>query len=233
METNTVQTLIDSVKDLTGLTNLQTAKAIRALNFGVDDYSRQTILASGKWRQDSTNHGNISRITATLASGATKLSLPTELIAIRQVEIQVDGKYQIVDPTDIHDHAATPLDTQYSASGKPKYYDYDSNHLYFYPPSDEARTVRVTYSRAHPRFAADNLTQNTGVLQIDEEYVVLYAADYVAIGSSDTARVPIAEKLERKRKELHQTFANLDQDTPKRLVSNQRAAFTRNSFRRI
>lgn len=231
MQTNTVQTLIDSVKDLTGLTNLSTAKAIRALNFGVDDYSRLTILASGKWRQDSTNHGNVSRITTTLSSGATKLSLPAELIAIRQVEVLQEGKYLIVEPTDVHEHPDYPLSSKYSESGLPKYYDYDSSHLYFYPTSDEARTVRVTYSRAHPRFDTGNLSQDTGVLQIDEEYVVLYAADYCAVGASDSARVAIAQKLADKKRDVMNTFSNLDQDTPRRLKPSTAGPFT-NSFKR-
>ena len=230
MEINTVQTLIDSVKDLTGQDNIATAKVIRALNFGVDDWSTQTILASGKWRRDSTNHGNVSRITATLPAGQTKLSLPTDLIAIRQVEVLVGGTYIVVEPTDVHD-SSEPLDTTYQGSGVPEKYDYDSNHLFFYPVSDSSRTVRISYSRAHPRFSASNLTQDTGVLAIDEEYVVLYAADFVAIGISDTARVAIAQKLAEKRKSMHQTFALIDQDTTRKVRPHTDGVFSNNSFR--
>lgn len=228
---NTVQTLIDSVKDLTGQTNLSNAKAIRALNFAVDDWSLQTILASGKWRRDSTNHGNVSRITATLPANQTKLSLPTDMIAIRQVEILVEGTYQILHPTDIKD-ASEPLDAIHQGAGLPERYDYDSNHLYFYPVSDSARTVRITYSRNHPRFSADNLTQDTGVLSIDEEYVVLYAADFIGIGVSDTARAAVAQKLAGKRADMRQSFAGFDQDTPRRMRPKADGAFSSNSFRR-
>lgn len=232
MQTNTVQTLIDSIKDLTGQSNLSTEKAIRALNYGVDDYTRQRILASGKWSPDSSNHGDIARMTTTLSAGSSKLSLPTELIAIRQIEILVESKYYIVEPTDIHDHSDEPLDTKYGTTGLPKVYDVHSNHAYFYPTTDASRTVRVTYRRAHPRFSADNLTQDVGVMQIDDEYVVLYAADYVAIGVSDSARPAIAEKLAIKKKEIKDTFGSLDQDTSRAVRTKAKTPFSSNSFNR-
>ena len=45
---NTVQTLIDYVKDLSGQTNLANAKAIRALNFGADHLSVIKLMAGVK-----------------------------------------------------------------------------------------------------------------------------------------------------------------------------------------
>ena len=233
MQENTVQTLIDYVKDLTGLTNASNAKIIRALNFGVDDYTRQRVLSTKRWTIDSTNHGNINRITATITSSDNKISLPIELLGIRQVEVtDNNGYYQTVEPTDIQEHGGEVLSTTYRTNGMPKYYDVQSNHAYLYPASDTSRTIRITYTRNHPRFTVDNLTQDVGVLPIDDEYVALYAADKLMIGANNPIRAQIRNDLEMKKREMKQTFANLDQDTHKRLVSKQGGAFIRNSFRR-
>ena len=155
METNTLQTLIDYVKDISGQTNASNAKIIRALNFAVDKYSRIAITSSGKWRFDSANHGNIPRITTTIGSGNDKVSLPAELIAIERVEVLEDGQYEIVNPIDIRDRNDKSLSAIYETSGLPKFYDYDSGYLYLYPVSDATRTLRVTYSRSRPHHAGD------------------------------------------------------------------------------
>ena len=47
MQTNTVQTLLDYVKDLSGQTNVATAKVIRALNFGTDNLTYLKLLTTG------------------------------------------------------------------------------------------------------------------------------------------------------------------------------------------
>lgn len=232
MNENTLQTLYEAVKDLTGQSSLSQAKFIRAINFGVDDYTRQRLLASPRFTPDSGLYGNISRVTTTLGVDEAKISLPTELITIRQVEILNGDTYQVVEPTDIQDHSDYPLDTKYPGTGLPVMYDIESNHMYFYPKSDEARTVRMTYQRAHPRFTVADLTGNTGVLSIDEEYLVLYASDYVMIGSSDTARVAVAQKLADKRKDIRTMFGNLDQDRAKKVRVAQSNAFRFNSFKR-
>lgn len=217
METNTVQTLIDSIKDLSGQTNLDNDKAIRALNFGADDYSRLAVFSSGKWKQDSPNSTGLPRITTTISGSNAKVSLPTELLAIEKVEIQVDGKYQPVDPVDIRDDKSISLETKHDTAGTPLKYDYDSGYLYIYPVSDVSRTLRVTYSRAHPRFTADNLTQATGVVPIDDEYIVLYATKYVMTGTNDPSITGIKNDLAVLKNDIKNAFSKRDMDTKRRL----------------
>ena len=230
MQGNTVQTLIDYVKDISGLSGVSNAKVIRALNFGVDKYSRIAVTSSGKWRFDSSNHGDISRITSTITSTDDKVSLPTELITIERVEVTDDsGKYQIVKPVDIRDNKDKALDTIYESDGVPKYYDYDSRHLYLYPNSDTSRTLRVTGSRAHPRFTVGNLTQDVGVIPIDEEFVAFYAADRLMIGSSDSARSAVRQELMVMEADIRDLFSKRDQDTPRRLKGSIPSVFTKRS----
>lgn len=225
MQSNTVQTLIDYIKDITGLTNVSDAKVIRALNFGVDHYSYLRITSSNTWRWDSRNQTDLPTVTATLTT-AGKLSLENEVIAIERVEILLNGKYQRLDPTDLKDNS-TPLSTYYGDASTPKIYDYDTRHLYFYPVPDTSYTVRVIYSRAHPRFTTTNLTQSVGVEPIHEEYIALYAADKLMIGSNDPIRAQIRQDLVEKEAEIKDLAAKQDRDTTVRLKGKVPSVFMR------
>ena len=229
MENNTVQTLIDYVKDLSGQDNASDAKIVRALNFGVDHYTYLAVTSSGKWKFDSSLNTDLPRITTSVDSSTSKVSLPTDLIAIDKVEVTENGKYQVVQPIDRRDNQDESLDTVYDTNALPVRYDYDSAHLYLYPISDTSRTLRVSYSRAHPRFSVDNLTVSVGTIPIHEEYVALYAADRIMLGMSDTARSAVRQELMVKEAEVRDLFSKRDQDTQRRLKANIPSAFMRRS----
>lgn len=212
MNTNTVQTLKDYVIDLTGLTNLSDAKFIRALNFTTDDYSRIQIFSGGKWKRDSSNHGNLSRATATVSGD--KSSLNSEMIAIEAIDIYHDGKYHRVIPIDQKD-SGEPLDAVYSTAGVPKYYDYDNHYIRWYPNLSGSKTARISYKRAHPRFTTSNLSgQSIGIVPIDEEFLAVGTATRLTIGSSDTAHVALRDMYTGMKNEIKDSLPKQDQDTP-------------------
>lgn len=225
MVTNTVQTLIDYVKDLSGQTNATTAKIIRALNFGVDSLSTLSLIASGRNKNDSRNHGDIPRVTTSVTAGTTKVSLETETSTIQQMDILVDGKYVRVEPIDRRDNERVPLDNTYS-TGRPKFYDVEAGHAYLYPVPDTTYTIRLTYGRPHPRFTADNLTQETGVMPLHEEYLALFAANRLMIGTNDPSSTQVRNELERVRMDVVDLFKIQDQDKPRRLKPKLTAAFS-------
>ena len=224
MQTNTVQTLIDSVKDLSGQTNLSDAKAIRALNFGVDDYSRIQLTSSGKYAWDSRNQGDVQRVTVTTADAT--LDIENELITVKQMEILINGKYQTLTPTDQkNDHYIANK----NGSGTPDSYDLDGQIIRPLPVPDTAYTYRLTFGRAHPRFTTDNLTQSTGVIPIDEEYVVLYAVKYVMTGTNDPSITGIKSDLFEKKQEIKDLASKRDQATTRRLKASIPTAFMQRS----
>lgn len=229
MQTNTVQTLVDYIKDLTGQTNLSDAKAIRAINFAVDNYTYIALTSGGKWKWDSSNQTDVPRVTTTIGASDEKVSLETELLAIQQVEILENGKYKPLDPIDIRDRQDASLSTVYSGTGEPQYYDYDSGNLYIYPQSDTSRTLRVTYSRAHPRFTTSDLSSSIGVVPIHEEYIALYAADRVMIGTNDPSRTQIRNEMVAKEAEIRDMFSKRDQDTQRRLKASIPSTFMQRS----
>lgn len=228
---NTVQTLIDYVKDLSGQTNASTAKIIRALNFGVDHLSVIKLMAGSKTNPDSSNHTNVTRATVTTSDTVLSQAGGTleegELMSLRRIELVVDGVYTPLETIDTRSSEYEYLSNQ---TGSPEYFDIDGGQIRLFPRPNATFTYQLTYGRVHPRFSSDNLTQGTGLLPNEEEYVALYAADRIMIGMSDSARAAVRNELPIKQREIEKMLALKDQSTSKRLRPNANT-FTRNTFR--
>lgn len=225
MITNTLADTIQYVKDLTGQTNASDAKIVRALNYAVDHYTYLALTSSGKWKWDSTNQTDKPRMTTTITSATDKVELEVDTITVNQLEVLVDGKYKIVHPIDIRDNQEQPLESEYSVAGVPQYYDFDGRNLYLFPVSDATRTLRVTVGRAHPRFDSSDTTVSIGVSPIHEEYIALYAADRLMIGSNDPSRTQIRNEMTVKQEEIRDLFSKRDQDTGMRIKSKIPSVF--------
>lgn len=225
MITNTLADTIEYIKDLTGQTNASTAKIVRALNYAVDHYTYLALTSSGRWKWDSRNQTDVPRLTTTITSATDKVELEVDTITINQLEVLVDGKYKIVHPIDIRDNQEQPLQSEYSVAGVPQYYDFDGRNLYLFPVSDETRTLRVTVGRAHPRFSAADTTVSVGVSPIHEEYIALYAADRLMIGSNDPSRTQIRNEMTVKQEEIRDLFSKRDQDTGRRIKATIPSVF--------
>jgi hypothetical protein len=229
MVTNTLQTLIDYTKDLTGLTNVSNAKVIRALNFGVDSLSFLSLLASGRVKNDSRKHGDIPRVTTTVTAGTTKVLLEDELATLQGIDIYVNGEWVKMGTVDRRD-ISEPLDTHYG-TGTPRDYDVEAGHAYLYPVPDASYELRLTYGRPHPRFEESDLTLSTGIMPLHEEYVALFAADRLMIGSNDPSRAQIRNELALIRKDVIDSFKIQDESGSKRIKPKVNGAFS-SSFNR-
>lgn len=231
MQQYTVQTLIDYVKDISGQTNATTAKIIRAINFGVDHLSVIKLMAGSKTNPDSSNQTDLSRVTVTTSDATLSISggdLDTgEALTFRHLEIATGDTYTRLIPIDSRDADYEYLQNQ---TGEPTHFDIEGNIVRLLPTPSGSYTYRLSYGRVHPRFTTDNLTQSTGLLPNEEEYVALYAADRIMLGSSDTARVAVRNELTVKEDEIKKMTALRDQSVSKRLKPKQ-STFTRNSFR--
>lgn len=227
MQTNTLSDIIDFVKDISGQTNLSIPKAIRALNFAVDHYTYLALTSSGRWKWDSTNQIDLSRISTVIDSTTPFVTLEADTITVSKVEILEGGKYQVVNPTDVRD-SNIPLDSEFG-EGVPYYYDFDGRILRIFPVSDSSRTLRVTIGRAHPRFTASDLNVGIGVMPIHEEYIALYAADRIMLGMSDSARAEVRNELTIKESEIRDMFSKRDQASPRRIKSKIPSVFMQRS----
>ena len=228
---NTVQTLIDFAKVLSGQTNASNAKIIRALNFGVDHLSTIKLLAGGRVNPDSSNHTDLpsTEVTtsATVLSTAGGTLDEGELSTLRRLEIDFNGVLTPLKTIDTRDAEFEYLQNQ---TGTPTHFDIDGNTIRLYPKPNGSYTYKLSYGRVHPRYSVNNLTQATGLLPNEEEYVALYAADRIMIGSSDSARAAVRNELPIKQREIEKMVGLKDQSTSKRLKPRANT-FTRNTFR--
>jgi hypothetical protein len=228
---NTVQTLIDYVKDLSGQTNATNAKIIRALSFGTDHLSTIKLLAGSKSNPDSSNHTDLSSTRVTTSAITLSQSGGTldegELSTLRRLEIDSGGVLTPLRTIDTRDADFEYLQNQ---TGIPTHFDIDGNTIRLYPKPNTSYTYKLTYGRVHPRYDVNNLTQATGLLPNEEEYVALYAADRIMIGMSDSARAAVRNELPIKQREIEKMVGLKDQSTSKRLKPRANT-FTRNTFR--
>lgn len=232
MQQYTVQTLVDYVKDLSGQTNAPTAKVIRALNFGVDHLSVIKLMAGSKTNPDSSNNTDLSRTVVTTSAETLSLSGGTldvgEALTFRHLEIAQGDNYPRLYPIDSRDSEYEYLQNQ---TGGPTHFDIEGNILRLFPKPDASYTYRLSYGRVHPRYTTDNLTESTGLLPNEEEYVALYAADRLMIGSNDPSRTQIRNEMTVKAGEIVKMTGLRDQSTSKRLKPRT-ANFSRNAFNR-
>lgn len=228
---NTVQTLIDYAKDISGQTNATTAKIIRALNFGKDHLGVIKQMAGSRTNPDSSSHTDVSRVTVTTSD--TTLSISggdlenNEALVLRHLEIATGSTYTRLIPIDSRDAEYEYLQNQ---SGEPTHFDIEGNIIRVLPVPDASYTYRLSYGRVHPGFSAEALTVSTGLLPNEEEYVALYAADKIMLGASDTARTAVRNELTVKEAEIKKMTALRDQTASKRLKPKQ-STFTRNTFK--
>lgn len=215
---NTVQTLIDEVKDLSGQTNASNAKVIRALNRGADRISVIKQLKASKTNPDSSNHTDLSRTSVTTSDITLSLSGGDldngEALTFRHLEIATGDTYTRLYPIDSRDAEYEYLQNQ---TGEPTHFDIEGNILRLFPKPDGLYTYRLSYGRVHPRFTADNLTQATGLLPVEEEFVIMYATDRMMIGSNDPSRAGVRNEITNLTTEIEKMTAMRDQTTNKRL----------------
>jgi hypothetical protein len=223
MQENTVLDLIEEVKELSGQTNASNAKILRNLNRGTDRLSAIRLEIARKSGWDSRNQTDINRVTSTTTD--TTLLLENELLTVLELELQnSDGTYTKLVPLDRRDGL---YETIKDNIGTPTHFDMDGRIIRPFPAPNSEQTYRLTYGRAHPRFSEDNLSQGTGVMPTEEEFIVFYAADRIMIGMSDSARVQVRNELTIMEANIKKMAANVDQATAKRLRPQSRAASTR------
>jgi len=232
MQQYTVQTLVDYVKDISGQTNAPIAKIIRALNFGVDHLSTLKVLAGSKTNPDSSNHTDVSRVTVTTSSATLNISggdlEDGEALVFRHLEVATGSTYTRLSSIDSRDAEYEYLQNQ---TGEPTHFDIEGNIVRLLPTPSGSFTYRLSYGRVHPRYTTSNLTQSTGLLPNEEEYVGLYAADKILIGTNDPTRTQVRNELTVKEGEIMKMTALRDQSVSRRLKPKN-STLTRNSFRR-
>lgn len=225
-DTSTLQGLVQHLRFTSGQDSLDIEDATRLLNFALDDYAYLALTSSGRWKFDDLTHVNGSgdetfpTATATLSADEESVPLESSFLMVNQVEVTDDnGKYKILDPTDIRDHTEETLSVKYETNGEPKLYDYDAHSIFFYPRSDTSRTVRIFYSRASPYFDTTDTTATVGIPRIHHHYLALNAADKLADRLNDNNAPRLHNKVLEEENKIRDFFSKRDQDTPRKLTA--------------
>ena len=235
MQTNTVQTLVDIAKDLSGLDNAPIAKIIRLMNLSTDSLSAIKLEAANRTNPDFSTHTDISRSTVT--NSATKLSIyggdiaQDELMTFVGIEVLGEnGEYRKLQAVDFRDQNYEALQSQ---SGTPTHFDIQGQHIIPLPQPDASFTYRLTYGRSHPRYTVDTLSNPTGLQPLEEEYVAMFTADKLMVGSNDPSRASVRNDVERLAMRIEDMVGRRDQVSSRRLTTNVIPAFRRNAFKRV
>ena len=235
MVQNTVQTLIDLAKDLSGLDAAPTEKIIRLMNLGTDSLSAIKAEAANRTNPDFSSHADLSRSTVTTSD--TKLGVyggdiaQDELLTFVGVEVLgQNGEYRKLEAIDQRDQGYQALQAK---TGTPTHFDITGQVIRPLPVPDASYTYRLSYNRAHPRYSADDLTASTGLLPLEEEYVVMFTADKLMVGSNDPSRAGVRNDLERIAMRIEDMVGRRDQVSSRRLTTNVNPAFRENAFKRV
>lgn len=227
---NTLETLIEEIKDLSGQTNASTAKIIRAVNRGVDRISVIKQLKASKTNPDSSNHTNISRANVTTSDIALAVSGGTistgEVLTFRHIELLQGDQYIRLHPIDSRDAEYEYLQNQ---TGVPEYFDIDGEQIRLFPKPNGLYTYRITYTRVHPRFTVNDLGGPTGLLPVEEEFVVMYATDRIMIGGNDSFRVQVRNEIASLQRDIENMVGLRDQSQSRR-IKPKASSITRNNF---
>lgn len=242
----TLRELIDDIKFITGQDSLTDAEVVKLLNYAKDSYFQIAITSSGRWKVDDTTHVNESAektfpiATATLDNNEEYIPLDTTILAINQITITENGKKQVLQPIDSMDFKNSSLSTEFSVNGTPKYYDYDAHSIFFYPRSNQQRTVEVSYSRTGNRFTASDTTQLSGIPSIHDEYLVLYVSHKLSFRTVDTSKVDLRNEMVKWEGSdgvsggiIRNWYSKRDQDTPRVLKTKIPNVFMKTSRGRI
>lgn len=238
MTPRTIEELIDDLKFVTGQDSLTNARAVKLFNYAKDNYSYIALTASGRWKFDDYTHENTDGdptnpiASTTLQADEESIPLETKYLTLNQVQIYENGEWKVLTPIDTRDRKDNVLSSIYKTNGVPTFYDYDAHNLYFYPKSNASRQVKVLYQRAGKHFSASELSQQTGIPSIHDEYLVMYAGDKLSFRTADGARVDFRNELVKWEGDgitggkIRDFYSKRDQDTPRRLKGMTPTAFT-------
>jgi hypothetical protein len=215
MAINTQRDLVAHLKFLTGQDALSNADAARLLNFGLDSYTQLAITSDGNWQTDGLGQSDVSRATATLATGETKLQLKADFITVSQVTIDDGDDTSTLTPYD-QEKRRHPV-PRTDDTGVPSMYDLYGQHIYFNTYADDDYDVTIHYSRPFVHLEAGNDNQEVGIPIIHTEYPVFFAAYRLMVRNNDPSATQVRNELIDMERKVKDYFARRDEDSPRRL----------------
>lgn len=213
MAQNTAQNIIDQAKYLTGSTNLSNRDGVRLLGYGLDEYTYLAITSDGKAQVDDTEETDISRATATLASGKNKVTVGVDFLTWSFIEIEDSNgnRYRLSPYDQRYSEETTPKSTE---TGRPKRYDFYGGVFYFDKYADQDYTIRAHFSRAFTHASTDNLTKVVGIPSIHAEYLAIHMAARIALANNDPSYTQFRNEQTAYEVRIQDFYRVRDEDAP-------------------
>ena len=155
------------------------------MNNALETLVGKIINADGVWEYDDTNYTDLPVGTGTLVSGQSAYSFQDEYLDILWVKVKdVNGNWYYLKPYDERERLGDnefAVETIYSTSGSPIYYDKLGDTIKIYPAPDNGVTVtlasglKVGFKRTADLFTSAQVTTGTKVPGIASPYHVLVA----------------------------------------------------------
>ena len=134
---------------------------------------------------------------------------------VDSVQIEENGKWTPLKAIDSRDDKDRVLSSIHSVNGTPKFYDYDSHNIFFYPKSSSSRNVRVFYSRAAEYFDVTDTTATIGIPRIHHKYLSLNIRVQLNERTNDPNARDLENKLFQEETRIKEWYSKRDEDTPR------------------
>lgn len=153
-------------------TSYPIADKTRRINTALETVVSKILKADGKWQFDDENFTTAPTGTQDLVNAQQAYSYTDKILQIENVKVlDVNGVYQIVAPIDQIETNGVSLESLYTTTGFPEYYDKRANTIKFYPsPSSTQVTLtaglKIEFKRTGSLFTVADTTKEPGFASV-------------------------------------------------------------------
>lgn len=198
-----------------------TAKITLSVNKALNKIAGYAIGADKTFRWDDTNHTKLPIGTTNLVADQREYSFLTDeqgnrILTLTRIEVQQpSGSYQVLTPID-QTQVDVSLDSFYSTSGTPKYYDKISDNVVkLYPAASESVTngLKFYFQRTPSLFTVSDTTKEPGFTPELDEYIIVCAALEGAISLGLPNLTALKQKHDEEYERMTEYFTRRNEDS--------------------
>jgi len=191
----------------TNSTSYPIADKTRNINRRFDEAVSLIMQADERWQWDDINQSDSPILTQALVNNQQNYTVSgfTYLKIIRVEVLDINGKYYLLEPIDVHEVQNQSMTEFQGTAGRPLYYDKMGDELWLYPKPSSAHVIttdglKVYYQRGPSYFTTADTTKQPGFAPLFHRILSLGAAlDYAmakGMNSKISTLMPQLTKLQ-------------------------------------
>lgn len=199
-----------------------TTALVRHPNTDLNDYINRALGSCHRILTDAIpDQRLLSSDTFSTASGTTLYALAATFDSLISVSATANGHTWWLEAYEMHERPMlVSPDTTYT--GVPFTYRLRGSNVELLPTPTGVYSITLWFTPTVTQFTADSDTYDT-ISRLDD-YLIPYAARFVALKNGDTKRVQMCDSLiEEYRSEVQSAARKRDQNSPPRIVDEMRA----------